>query len=429
MKKSILFALCAWISIPLLLQAGKASTEELLAALKSEKASTREKAARELGERGEKLGLPALVKAAGDKDQGVQMAAVTAIGKISDPGQVSAMCQALRNSNQEAQKEAIHLLTEHYIPNYDRDNLREMWKSMADIFDPPHPVIAEPWIPVDQEAIDAILFVLDDKNSDNRIEAAATLGILRSDKGIPQLTYYLNSPNQKMVRTCVRALGYIGNPESGASLIPMLKHPDKDVVVDSIRVLGQFRYKPALTDLTQYLEFVRDDRYKEVALQAISRIGDPSSEQVVKKYYTSGNRNLRQFSIEAFGRMKLRGYLDPLKRELQNEKDTRLKLAMCFSLFMLGDPAYIESLVRALTDRIYRPQSREYIIELGKPAVPQVAGYLKTDEKSLRLQVIRILADMHQPDAISFLEPYVQDKDIEVAQTATDAIRELKKTE
>ncbi|HSP06833.1 MAG TPA: HEAT repeat domain-containing protein, partial [Acidobacteriota bacterium] len=394
MKKCILLALIALITAPLLLHAAKQSTDELLAALKSEKASTREKAARELGERGEKLGLQALVAATADKDKNVQMAAVVAIGKINDPGQVSALCKAVRNANGEAQKEGLHLLTEHYIPNYDRDSLKEMWKSMADVFNPPHPAIAEPWIPVDDEAIDAILFVLDDKNSENRIEAAATLGILRTDKAIPRLTYYLNSPNPKMARTCVRALGYIGKSDSGSALVPMMKHSDREVVIDSIRVLGQFRYAPALPDLTQFLEFNRDERYKEVALQAISRIGDPSSEQTVKKYYSSSNKEMRQYSIEAFGRMKLRGYLDPLKRELQKEKDMRLKLAMCFSLFALGDPAYIESLVRALPDRIYKPQAREYIIELGKPAVPQVAGYLKSEKKELRLEVIRILADM-----------------------------------
>lgn len=428
-KKSILFTIMAFLALPLFVQAEKMSTEQLIAALKSEKASTRENAARELGERGEKLGLPALVETTGDKDPDVQVAVVHAIGKIQDPGQLSAICQAVRRSNWEAQKEAMHLLTEHYIPNYDRDSLDEMWKSMNTLFDPPHPVVAEPWMNLDDEAVDALLFALDDKNSNNRVEAAATLGIMRSEKAIPQLTYYLNSPNQKMARTCVRALGYIGKTDTGASLVPMMKHADRDVVMDSIRVLGQFRYLPALPELTRFLEYNRDERYKEIALQAVSRIGDPSSEPVMKKYYSSDNKILRQFAIEGFGRMKLQGYMDPLKRQFQGEKDKRLKLAICFSLFKLGDTAYIETLVNALGDRVYRPQAREYIIELGSPAVPQVAGYLKTDEKSLRLQIIRVLADMHRAEAIPYLEPYMKDKDLEVAQTTTDAIRELKRTQ
>ena len=127
--------------------------------------------------------------------------------------------------------------------------------------------------------------------------------------------------------------------------------------------------------------------------------------------------------------MKLRNYLDPLKRDIQTEKDRRLKLALAFSLFQLGDQAFIETLVRALPDRVYRPQAREYIVELGTPAVPQVAGYLKSEEKPLRLQVMRVLADMHQPEAIGYLEPWMKDKDIEIAQTATDAIRELRRTQ
>jgi HEAT repeat protein len=426
MKKIIIAAVLALLVGPGFLLA-KQSTEELLAALKSEKASARKDAARELGERGEKPAIQALVEATGDKEEDVQLAAVTAIAKISDPSQVSSLAQAVRRSKLKAQKEAMLLLMEHYIPNYDRENLQEMWKSVNEIFDPPHPVAAEPWIPLDEESVDAILYVLEDKDSENRIEAAAVLGILRSEKALPRLSYYLNSPNQRMARTCVRAIGYIGRPDSGAALIPMMKHSDRDVIIDSVRVLGQLRYKPALQELTGFLEYNRDERYKEVALQAISRIGDPSSEQVMRKYYSSENTDLRQYAIEGFGRMRLRNYLDPLKRGFQTEKDKRLKLATCFSLFALGDTAYIESLVRALPDRIYRAQTREYIIELGQAAVPHVAAYLKSEEKDLRLNVMRILADMHQPAAISYLEPWIQDKDIEIAQTATDAIRELKR--
>jgi HEAT repeat protein len=86
-------------------------------------------------------------------------------------------------------------------------------------------------------------------------------------------------------------------------------------------------------------------------------------------------------------------------------------------------------MVQALPDRVYRRQAREYLIELGPAAVPQLANYLKSEDKNLRLQVIRVLGDMHQPEAIGYLEPYIKDKDIEVAQVATDAIRELRSTE
>ena len=427
-KKLFPFTIMVLLLAPWNLFAEKASTEELLTSLKSEKASTREKAAKELGERGEKLALQALVDTAGDKDKGVQMAVVQAIAKINDPGRITAMCEAVRRSSGDAQKEAMHLLTENYVQNYDRDELKEMWKSMGELFDPPHPVIAQPWIPVDDQAVDALVFVLDNKDSENRIEAAATLGILRAGKALPRLTYYLRSPNQKMVRTCVRAIGYLGDRNAASSLIPLLQHSDREVVIDAIRVLGQFRYTEALPELHRFVQYNRDESYKKIALQAISRIGDPSSEEILKGYYSYDNKEIRQYCIEGLGRMKHTGYLDPFKREYQNEKDRRLRMALSFSLFLLGDKAYIETMVQALPDRVYRRQAREYLIELGPAAVPQLANYLKSEDKELRLQVMRVMGDMHQPEAIGYLEPYIKDKDIEVAQVATDAIRELKST-
>jgi HEAT repeat protein len=430
MRKIIGIMAVASLAFSLAALAGdKLSTQELLDNLKNSDASKRVKAANELGDRGEKLGFDALIQATADKEQKVQMAAVVALGKINDTRQVEALSTAIRNTHDDAQKEAMHLLVEHYIPTADRGALKELWNSVEDLFSPPHPIVVEPWIQVDQQAIDALIFVLDDKNSKNRIEAAADLGILKAEPAIPNLALYLRSPNEKMVRTCVRSLGYIGKPESGEYLIPVLQHTDEKIVADAAMVLGLFRYRAALPELIRLLDYSRDYELKKASLQAISRIGDPSSEPIMKKYFASKDKDFRQYAIEGFGRMRLQGYLDPLKREFQREDSRQLKLALSFSLFLLGDTAYIDTLVRSLDDNLYSQQVRFYLFELGGQAVPKIADYLKVQDKSFQVKVIRILGDMHQTAAIAYLEPYMQDKNIEVAQAATDAIRELKKIE
>jgi HEAT repeat protein len=416
---SLVFSLAAFAG-------DKLSTQELLDNLKSADTGKRANAAEELGERGEKLGLDALIQATTDKEQKVQMAVVVALGKINDPRQVEALSTAVRNTKGKAQKEAMHLLVEHYIPSTDRGALKELWNSMEDLFSPPQVVTVEPWIQVDQQAIDALLFVLDDKNSDNRIEAAADLGILKAEAAIPHLATYLRSPNEKMVRTCVRSIGYIGKKESGEYLIPVLQHTNEKIVADAATVLGLFRYQPALPELVRVLDYSRNYELKKASLQAISRIGDPSSEPIMKKYFASEDKDFRQYAIEGFGRMRLQGYLDPLKREFQRENSRQIKLALSFSLFMLGDTAYIDTLARSLDDSLYSQQVRFYFYELGGRAVPQLADYLKVQDNSFRIKVIRMLADMHQTAAITYLESYMKDKNMEVAQAATDAIRELK---
>ncbi|MCI0614370.1 HEAT repeat domain-containing protein [bacterium] len=427
MRKIIEIMAVASLAFSLAAFAGdKLSTQELLDNLKHADASKRANAAEELGARGEKLGLDALIQATADKEQKVQMAAVVALGKINDPRQVEALSTAIRNSHGKAQKEAMHLLTERYIPTADRGALKELWNSVEDLFTPPHPIVVEPWIQVDQQAIDALVFVLDDKNSENRIEAAADLGILKAEPAIPHLATYLHSPNEKMVRTCVRSIGYIGKKESGEYLIPTLQHSDEKIVADAANVLGLFHYRDALPELIRLLDYSRDYELKKASLQAISRIGDPSSEPIMKKYFGSDDKDFRQYAIEGFGRMKLHGYLDPLKREFQRENSRQIKLALSFSLFMLGDTAYIDTLVRSLDDSLYSQQVRFYLFELGGQAVPKIADYLKVQDASFRIKVIRILGDMHQTGAITYLEPYMKDKNVEVAQAATDAIRELK---
>ena len=118
-------------------------------------------------------------------------------------------------------------------------------------------------------------------------------------------------------------------------------------------VLGLFRYREALPELVRLLDYSRETNLKKISLQAISRIGDPSSEQIMKKYFASDDKDFRQYAIEGFGRMKLRGYMDPLEREFQRENSRQIKLAICFSFFALGDTAYIDTLVRSLDDNLY----------------------------------------------------------------------------
>ena len=149
----------------------------------------------------------------------------------------------------------------------------------------------------------------------------------------------------------------------------------------------------------------------------------------MKKYFASKDKDFRQYAIEGFGRMNLRGYIDPLEREFQREKSRQIRLAICFSLFALGDSAYIDTLAHSLDDDLFKHQVRGYFYELGDRAVPQLADYLKVQDSSFRIRVIRVLGDMHQTNAIAYLEPLMKDKDMDVAQAATEAIRELKNIE
>lgn len=430
MKKGLYLLVVFCFFLPLVAQAAdKLSTQDLLDNLKSQDAGKRADAAKELGERGEKLGMDALIQAASDKEEKVQLAVVTAISQINDPRQVSGLSAAARNTRGKAQLLALEMLSEHYVPARHQNSFLEVWTSLGELFTPPEPNVIEPWTQVDAEAVDAVIHVLDDKDSTNRIQAAATLGILRIDQGIPRLTYYLRSPDEQMVRTCIRSLGTIGKPEAGASLVPLLNSPRPAIVADAARVLGQLRYTPAVPELQKLMRNSKDEQVRITAFQAISRIADPSSESMMRVALGSEDKDMRRFGIEGIGRMRLAGYKEPLQREFQRESSRELKLALSFALFAIGEKAYVDTLVRSLDDRLYKSQVREYLIELGEPAVASVAEYLKVGDPELRLRVVRTLGEMSQPSAIPFLEPYMKDKDIGIAQAATDAIRELKKAQ
>ncbi len=407
--------------------AEKLSTDELIQNLKAQDPKVREEAAKEVGDRGEKLGLEALDQATLDKEPKVQMAVVEALGKIHHPQQVSYLSRAVRNTNGKAQEKAMNLLTEVYIPSHEHGSLRKIWTSVSSLFDPPEVKIAEPWQRVDPEAVDAILFVLDQKESENRIEAAATLGLLRARSAVPRLAFYLKSPNTKMTRTTVRSLGYIGDPAAGPHLVPLLKHSEEDVVIDATRVLGQLHYHEALPEIGKLFEYSDDDDERRAALQAISRIGDPAYERLMVKYIDSEDKAMRISAIEAFGRMKLSNHVQRLQLEFQREKSVLVKMALSFSLFALGESAYVDTLVLNLKEKDYERQAQSYLLELGPRAVPAIAAYLKAADNDFRVLLIDLLGNMVQPSAIPYIEPYLKAKEIKVAQAATHAVGKLRR--
>jgi HEAT repeats len=116
--------------------AEKLSTEELIQNLKATNPKVREEAAKEVGDRGEKLGLEALDQATLDKDPKVQLAVVEALGKIQNPQQVVYLGRAIRNTSGKAQEKAMRLITEIYIPSQEHGKLRELLNSLSALLDP-----------------------------------------------------------------------------------------------------------------------------------------------------------------------------------------------------------------------------------------------------------------------------------------------------
>lgn len=426
LDKIIIVLLSLTIAIPSF-AAEKLSTDELIRNLQDKDPKVREQAAKEVGDRGEKLGLEALDQATLDKEPKVQMAVVEALGKIHHPQQVAYLSRAVRNTHGKAQEKAISLLTQVYIPSHEHGKLKKLWGSISKLFDPPEVTIVEPWTRVDPEAIDAITFVLDQKDSENRIEAAAALGLLRARSSVPRLAFYLRSPNTKMVRTTVRSLGYIGDPSAGAHLIPMLKHSDDDVVTDTARVLGQLHYSEALPELQKLFEYSDDDDYRRAAFQAISRIADPRYESWMVKYLDSDDKALQIAAIEGIGRMNLRQHVQRLQLHFQREKTRTVKMALAFSLYALGESAYIDTLVLNLKERDFEPKAESYLVELGARAVPGVAAYLRTADTGFKVLLIDLLGNMHQPSAIEYIEPYLKHQELDVAKAATHAVGKLKR--
>jgi HEAT repeat protein len=105
-----------------------------------------------------------------------------------------------------------------------------------------------------------------------------------------------------------------------------------------------------------------------------------------------------------------------------------VKLAYNFAISLLGDWAFLDSIVLALGDSGGRAeQARGYILELGPTVAPALYPYLSDPDPKVRAALADVLAELGDPAAIEWLNPLVADPDSDVADSANRAIQSLRR--
>jgi HEAT repeat protein len=93
---------------------------------------------------------------------------------------------------------------------------------------------------------------------------------------------------------------------------------------------------------------------------------------------------------------------------------------------LMGDRAFLDSLVLSLPSR-NGDRSRGYILEAGRPILPDLYPYLGDSDAGVRAAVCDIVGALGDPEAISRLQPLVSDPNANVADRANRAIERLRR--
>ena len=134
----------------------------------------------------------------------------------------------------------------------------------------------------------------------------------------------------------------------------------------------------------------------------------------------------RRLAVEGLARVADTSMLAAFKKDYQRERSEDIKLSYNFAITLLGDHAFLDSLVLGLSSKALGTRARNYLLELGSSFAPELYPYLNDQDAEIRARLADLLAQLGNPDAIPHLMPLLSDPNTKVADRANRAVERLK---
>ena len=405
--------------------AARPSFDDLVANLKSPNASTRRDAAAELGRSRRREAVTPLAALVRDPDQKVRLEVVRALRELRDLSAVPAVITSLSDGDTQIREEAIGALVEMYTDRERSNPVGRFLELFSDEYDRSS---VAPITGVDPAVVRALSAALRDEDQDIRQEAALALGILNGTEAVPALINTLKDPDASVRGAAATALGKIGTAEDGKALIPLISDESAQVRNRVMQAVGVLKVKDAGPALRQLYEANRRKEGGLRILAALSRIGDPAQADLFQELVQDPDPERKRLAIEGLGRISDASRLSAFKKDYQREKNDELRLAYSFALTLLGDRAFLDTIVLSLPSRTLGSRSRSYLTEMGPAILPELYPYLNDPEAEIRAALCDIIASFGDPEAIPRLTPLVNDPSQTVADKANRAVERLRRT-
>ena len=370
---------------------GTHCTDALLQALQEGGDELRKEAARVLGDIKDLRAVPFLVKALGDPDEKVRGRAANALEKIGEPA-VEALQAALSSDDPNIRALAASILTKMglkpselvsaeeglSVERLEGARARELilegkWEEVATL---------------GENAVEALLEAVEDRDPEVRRGAAWALGVIRNPRVVDALVSLLGDEDGSVRSGAAWALGVIGDPRAVPSLVRSLEDGNAEVRRKAAWALGEIGDEGAVDALVRVLED-EDQDVRRVSLLVLEKLGwKPTEEEEVRRLIAE-----REWDrLAGMGDVAVESLIEALSA---GDSETRMKAA--WALGEIGDPRALEPLAAALADS--EPRVREKAaIALGKlgesKAVEDLLRHLDDEDESVREAVSRSLREL-----------------------------------
>jgi HEAT repeat protein len=194
-----------------------------------------------------------------------------------------------------------------------------------------------------------------------------------------------------------------------------------------MRALGQLKDESAVQSLTEQFNFYGRGPGAAAALEALARIGHPSSIDLFKSALESKDVAVRRAAAEGLGRAGAKPELERLLVEASLDESLEVRAAMTFAVVKLGSN-YTTRLLDFLEQDATARQVQAYLLELGPATVPELLVRLNEFEDTTRRHVVEVLGLVAGAAAVDALTPLTRADDPGVADAAATSIERIRMT-
>ena len=406
--------------------APRPSFEDLVANLKSPNAATRQDAAAALGKSRRREAVTPLAALVRDPEQKVRLEVVRALRALRDVSAVPALVTSLGDGDREVREEAIGTLVEIYS---ERDRTGPVGRFLEIFSDEYDRTTIPPYTVVDPAAEKGLAGALRDEDPAIREQAALALGILNARSTLPALANALRDPDPGVRGAAATAVGKVGTAEDGRALVALLADEDTEVRNRVLQAVGVLRVREAGAPLRQLYEANRRRETGTRVLAALARIGDSGQADLFQEVVQDPDPERKRLAIEGLGRISDAARLPAFKKDYQREKSDELRLAYSFALTLLGDRAFVDTIVLNLPSRTLGTRARGYLLEMGPDILPDLYPYLADPDPEIRAALADVIAIMGDADSIARLTPLINDPSPRVADRANRAVEKLRRAQ
>ncbi len=409
------------------LGAAEESFEDLLANLKSPTARTRLQAATALGKSRRRDAVAPLSALVRDPEPRVRLEVVGALRSLRDVSAVPALVTSLQDGDPKVREEAISALVEVYAERERGGPIERFLQTFSDEYER---ASVAPYTVVSPAVFKGLVGTLHDEEKGIRAASAYAIGILGGGSVAGELAKAVQDPEAEVRAAAATALGKVGTAEQGRALIPLLADDSLTVRNRALQAVGVLRVREAGPPLRETFEQNRRRESGTRALVALARIGDPAQADLFRELLTSSDPERRRLAVEGLGRIADPSLLPSFKKDFQRERDADVRLAYNFAMALLGDRAFLDSIVLGLGGSgASAARSRAYLLELGPSVAPDLQPYLQDQDARVRGALCDILAQLGDTSAIPKLVPLRGDANSEVADRANRAIEKLRRAQ